>query len=639
MTHIVTTPRQIRELADAAWINRDVDLPPLVRAALNELRRQADPAGIQASNLDALGHWLKAALALGTFKVTVSTGADTSAFSSHRQDVDWSSYWINIYPESADMTAIHGTVTLDPSLLGEPVEGDYTPDPNDDIVVTHLDGWGEGYIEIRPSDEILQGLPSGARHFATETRLSRTTDVTQYVLSESGLRPVASTDGLPTGADLVARAREVYRVALRARLANPLEEQRRAEEAKRIEHRRKTAQNFEAFVRSRPVDTEEHIMKLPFVPHGLSSSRRWGIEIEHPGARGVDAPAYWDAKGDGSLRSAYDGYVEVQDFEPYDEERSEMIHWAFCDSGNHDPRIETYDTTRREYIYEPNPEYVDPRECEACGMVTRMVRVEPQTIRHHAQPGDCTEFVSPILVSMHSNGLEKLLDDLAGKPTNSSAGVHVHVEADDLTSDQIATMVYGYDILEPILEASYRRDRRDFCERRGVDEVLDAARKAKSKDGDFDHYSGGRYRTLNTHSMADHGTLEFRAMGPVYEYEYLVRWAMLLRELVNSVANGATTKDFAKIKTWDDLVMFIAKFGKEYIRAAVYEMTGETGSQAALSKGGEPVTQSALDRDLETVLSADFTASVAAFTRMSEAIRALGIRSDELVGVTGQSET
>lgn len=521
--------------------------------------------------------------------------------------------------------------------LGTPMDGE--PGQTDDLVITPLTGWGEGFSEVRPNDELLSRLPAGARPYATQTVDARGSGSNAWTFHDGTLTRDQTRSDLPSAAALVEQARNAYRAVVMARFRSP----NREEENKRLEairiHRAKTAANFSAFVRDRPMDTEAHIGKLPFVPHGLSSSRRWGIEIEHPGARGVNAPDDWDSKGDGSLRSAYDGYVEVQDFEPYDEERTERIQWSYCDDAErHSPRIEIYDDERDEYIYVPNEDYVDPRECELCGVVTRTVRVEPQTIHHRAQSGDCKEFVSPILVSMHSNGLEQLLDDLKGRPTNSSAGVHVHVEADDLSNDQIATLVYGYDILEPILEASYKRDRRDFCERRSVTEVLEAARKAKSKSDDYDRYAGGRYRTLNTHALSDHGTIEFRAMGPVYEYDYLVRWAMLLRELVNSVAAGATTKDFAKIKSWDDLVMFIAKFGKEYIRAAVYEMTGETGSQAALSKGDEPVTQSALDRDLETVLSTDFTASVAALNRMSEAIRTLGIRTDELVGVAGLAE-
>src|SRR5690606_31086981 len=158
----------------------------------------------------------------------------------------------------------------------------------------------------------------------------------------------------------------------------------------------------------------------------------------------------------------------------------------------------------------------------------------------------------------------------------------------------IATLVYGYDILEPILEASYQRTARNYCRRRPVDEVLEAARKPDA----FDPYGSDRYLTLNTQALSEHGTVEFRAMGPVYNYDYLTRWAMLCRELVNIVAAGVTMKQFAKVKSWQDLLNLLAQYGKEYIRASVYELTGEVGEQAKLEKQGVPVTNEALDADL-----------------------------------------
>lgn len=481
-----------------------------------------------------------------------------------------------------------------------PVENDRT-----DIVVTPLTGWAEGYVNVRPSDELLARYPASIRPMATRSMVANTggNATTVNFIDGEFVQTSSSGSGYPRGTELLEQARAAYREALRLRLGRPFAAEEEAFKQRREEHRAKTKANFEAFVRDRAKDTEHHIGKLPFVPHGLASSRRWGIEVESGGARGVATPANgWEAKGDGSLRSAYDGYVEVQDFEPFDEEVVENIHWENCvNAGRHNPRVE-FNDTERGWIYIANPDYLDPRECQGCGNVTRIVHREPQTIRHHSRSGDCKEFVSPILTSMHSKGLEELTTALSKNPQNSSAGVHVHVEANDLTPQQIAIMVYGYDILEPILEASYRRERRDFCERRNAEDVLAAARAARGEG--YQNNSGRRYSTLNTHSMSAHGTLEFRAMGPVYEYDYLVRWAMLCRDLVNSVAAGAQTKDFAKIKSWDDLTVFLAKFGKEYMRAAVYEMSGETGEAAKLEKAGEPVTTAALNADLNTLTEA-----------------------------------
>lgn len=632
--HIITNSAALENMFIAA--RRGVlgyNLDSALYAAQLSTRSMQTPA-----NLEVLSNWLAALWETnGAVRVDVTARRRAEAVRSFPQTVAGERKFVNVYRRGD--TERGEELTFDLTHLGTMEEGPIpTAESNSDIVVTPLDGWGEGYSEIRPTDELLERLPARARAYAVRTIASNGSAGARYVVNEDGMALLDSAGDMPSGEELLTQARNAYRALLRARMANPMEEQRRIEEAAKAEHRKKTASNFEAFVRKRKRDEEQHIMKLPFVPHGLSSSRRWGIEIEHPGARGVEAPAFWDSKGDGSLRSAYDGWVEVQDFEPYDHEVTENIGWHYCNNAErHDPRIEEYDATRGEYIYLPNPDFINPLDCEDCGRVTRTVRVEPQTITHRAQSGDCREFVSPILVSMHSNGLEQLMNDLKGRPTNSSAGVHVHVEADDLSSEQIATIVYGYDILEPILEASYQRDRRDFCERRDVNEVLEAARKAKSKEH-FDPYAGGRYRTLNTHALSDHGTLEFRAMGPVYDYDYLVRWAMLLRELVNAVAAGATTKDFAKIKSWDDLVLFIAKFGKEFIRAAVYEMTGETGHAATLEKGREPLTTEALNRDLSELFESSFASVGESMRRLADTVNAAWGRPRELVGVAGDSE-
>lgn len=525
-----------------------------------------------------------------------------------------------------------------PPMDWNPQEGD-APNSDSDLIVTPLTGWAEGYAEVQPAPHLMESLPLGVRNNARRTIVMSQSATRGYINADGQFRTAQQpAEGVPTAETLITEARTRYREEIRMRLGRGVQSDTAEFERKRAEHREKTAKNFEAFVRDREKDTDQHINKLPFVPHGLASSRRWGIEVESGGARGVATPENWDAKGDGSLRSAYDGYVEVQDFEPFDEEVTERVHWENCENwARHNPSAEVYDSDSDMYIRTIREDYIDPRNCEHCGNVTRTVHREPQTITHGARSGDCREFVSPILTSMHSNGLEALTTALSKNPQNDSAGVHVHVEASDLTKQQIAIMVYGYDILEPILEASYRRSRRDFCERRDVNEVLQAARKATS-DGVTGN-EGGRYRTLNTHSLSNHGTLEFRAMGPVYEYDYLIRWAMLCRELVNSVANGAQTKDFAKIKNWDDLTAFLAKFGKEYIRAAVYEMSGEVGEAAKLEKAGEPVTTEALDTDLRNLLAGIYNVDEA-FRGMARTISAVGATIDTanlaMVGATSE---
>lgn len=509
-----------------------------------------------------------------------------------------------------------------------------TDEAPSDIVITR-----EANIAIvRPSDEALAAVPAGVRPFAvrigsvsSSSTLLMSIDfeaMTITVLDESN---TALDGGNPTAASLIADGRTAYREWLRLSMGRNMYNAEDAEKQRKA--RADAATRFSSFARRTP-DTDKHVPTLPFIPHGFSSSRRWGIEVESGGARGVQAPEQWRRISDGSLRSAWDGYQEVQDFEPYDEEVTSFIHPNNCqgNASRHQFVNETYNRLTGNYDYSQNPEYVDPAACESCGTVTRTEHRTPQTITHRAQNDDCAEFVSPILVSMHSNGLKSLTDQLILQPQNASAGVHVHVEADDLSHAEVATLIFGYDLLEPILEASYQRESRRYCARRDASTVLDHARKLRQSKNITSHdvRGGDRYVTLNTTALNQHGTIEFRAMGPVYDYDYLVRWAMLCRELVNIVKAGVTTKQFSKVKSWQDLLNLLAKYGKEYVRAAVYEATGEVGHAATLAKAGTPITTEAADADLSALLTSG-DAAHSTIRRMMAGVASSAVLSAEVV--------
>ena len=188
------------------------------------------------------------------------------------------------------------------------------------------------------------------------------------------------------------------------------------------------------------------------------------------------------------------------------------------------------------------------------------------------------EFVSPILKSYHSKGLEKLVRELAEQPQNDSAGIHVHVDAAGLTPKQIGGLVFGYEMIEPLIEASYYRETRSYCKPREPYETLEIIKQAKKatytarngghyiyeQHGDGDMYLGDRYVSLNLVSLGVHGTLEFRAMGPLYKYEHLIRWAHFCREMVNLAAANVTQKEWRSIRSFADLTALFAKYGKEY---------------------------------------------------------------------------
>lgn len=323
-----------------------------------------------------------------------------------------------------------------------------------------------------------------------------------------------------------------------------------------------TGKSLEEFINKRR--TELHtgeivIDTLPIAPHGTLSSRRWGIEIELAGARGVEAPEFWEKKDDGSLRSAYVSheYIDPEDCE--------------CDHrGEVQATLEDGTT-----MYVDNPNYTDADYCDYCG--------EQNEDDEDGNWEDTAEIVSPILKSFHSRGLEKLLEDAKDEPQNYSAGTHVHVEAKDLTAKQLGALVYAYEFIEPLIEASYGRTEREYCKRYGVEELQELNRRIKNQEGDRGYGEGDRlamgrrYKTVNLMALDTHGTVEFRAMGAAGDgdergYEFLIRWAHFCREMVNVAKANVPMSVWSAVKTFDDVKRIFAVYGKETSELTLAEL-------------------------------------------------------------------
>lgn len=318
-----------------------------------------------------------------------------------------------------------------------------------------------------------------------------------------------------------------------------------------------STEKWQAFFESRrdSIPLEElrtdNIDTLPISPHGLRSSRQWGIEIEAAGARYADTPAGWDRKGDSSLESAYEdgGYNENDESAEYYVDAEDCVH-------DHNRLFDNGDQ---------NPDYYDVDICGYHGWQQNEDYVEYR--------GDTGEFVSPILHSFHSRGLETLVNQLQNEPQNDSAGIHVHVDVDDLTPKQIGGLVFGYEMVEPLIEESYRRETRTYCKSREPYEVVSVIRSSNkaTKKARLNYYDddpdtinpGDRYVSLNLVSLSAHGTVEFRAMGPVYEYEHLIRWAHFAREMVNLAKSNVTQKEWSGVKSFGQLRALFAQYGSE----------------------------------------------------------------------------
>lgn len=275
---------------------------------------------------------------------------------------------------------------------------------------------------------------------------------------------------------------------------------------------------------------------LPILPHKTLSSRRWGIEIEAVDIANVKTPDFWELKSDGSLRSLSDQDNENQ-----------------IPSEDHSEYCPIYD-----YGYDSEDDDGYPHECDCDA------QYESGGGSAYTEVG---EWNSPVLRSFHSRGLEYLCSELENRRTNKSPGIHVHVEAADLTLDQTLKLTTMYTSFEPLFESAYFRDERSYCQPVDAREFfkrVDAANNVKKSGGTVRNLAfSSRYWSVNLASLRGKGTVEFRSMGPKYNYEHLVRWAYFCREMVNVARSDVKQREWSRVRTMADLVVLFSKYGKE----------------------------------------------------------------------------
>jgi hypothetical protein len=203
-------------------------------------------------------------------------------------------------------------------------------------------------------------------------------------------------------------------------------------------------------------------------------------------------------------------------------------------------------------------------------------RERDHSLRQHIGDGntyDPWEFISPVLGKTFDQGMWMVCDQAAGTIPYWRAGVHVHVEAKDkrgrpMTTAQVSRLLELYTVISPLIDPVLQRGRsREFCIPTRFDQwgngwfvapasgrvkphrqqlQLNGKRAHLARDNaakwaqithgpnhDQEPTEWKRHQEINLQALNKYGTIEFRAMGSVYDYEYLTRWAWLLRELMN----------------------------------------------------------------------------------------------------------
>jgi hypothetical protein len=299
------------------------------------------------------------------------------------------------------------------------------------------------------------------------------------------------------------------------------------EERNRVQHRESTlnSDKFRTYwddMKSRirakvsSTEVEETWKNLKQLDWGASSSRSWGIEIEVVQNNLVSRrPPGWDEKSDGSLSGlSNDCECGCDD----------------CDDGSH------------------------------CGYDDCI------------SSDETAEYVSPVLMSYNSRGLKMLCDDLDGSEVNETPGIHVHVGAGDLTARDVSRLVTAYSTISPFLRHIDNRQVRGYCKDISTSNVqfwLASARSDRNTKNetpavDAVYYQpDDRYHDLNLRALQAHGTIEFRVMGPIYNYAHLTKWAWFCREMVNVSRLDLPQSLWTSAKSFKDVVNILIANGSE----------------------------------------------------------------------------
>jgi len=154
--------------------------------------------------------------------------------------------------------------------------------------------------------------------------------------------------------------------------------------------------------------------------------------------------------------------------------------------------------------------------------------------------GGC-EAVSPILYG--EDGLTELTTAInalrqAGATVNTSTGMHVHVDARDLTGDEFGRTFAFYterqDLFDMLVAPSRRHN--TYCRKYDSRTIAQIKRVAQEQGKEQVRYAyDDRYMTVNVTSYGRHGTLEFRQHQGTLNATKAVSWVRLLLAIVTKV--------------------------------------------------------------------------------------------------------
>lgn len=163
------------------------------------------------------------------------------------------------------------------------------------------------------------------------------------------------------------------------------------------------------------------------------------------------------------------------------------------------------------------------------------------------------------------------------------AGVHVHVNCQDLTLRQLFTFMAAYYCLEDLLVEDLGEERAGnlFCLRLSdAEDISFGVQNCLNRRTLSTHYftsEGLRYAAMNLVSLSKFGTLEFRALRTPLTPEPVARWISLLEELFTNskkIENPRTLITSMSANGEKEVVgLLLPTFAKELFAKPHFEQT------------------------------------------------------------------
>ena len=203
------------------------------------------------------------------------------------------------------------------------------------------------------------------------------------------------------------------------------------------------------------------------------------------------------------------------------------------------------------------------------------------------------ELVSPICTYEDIETIQEIVRKLrsAGAITNSSCGLHIHIDASPHNANTLRNitniMASKEDLIYKTLQVDVARERQ-YC-KKVEQSFLDELNRKKPKtleavsriwyngaDGRYEHYHSSRYHCLNLHSVFQKGTLEFRLFnseirhaGKIKAYIQLCL-AISHQALVQRCASRTKTQSTNEKYTFRTWLLRLGLIGDEYKTARLH---------------------------------------------------------------------